>query len=116
MPIIRRSDVKLDESNPELKRLTLINAAAGAGYLELGEVTIAPGKQVPLHTHPTHEEGMYILEGPIDYVLGDESGTANVGDTLLAPAGVKHNLSNPGSEPRRVMFIFPTTNVQRVFL
>ncbi len=116
MPVIRRANVKLDESNPDLKRLTLVSAAVGAGYLEMGEVTIAPGKKIPLHIHPTHEEGIYILEGPLDYVVGDEKGTVNTGDVLLAPVGVKHEISNPGREPRRIMFIFPTTNVQRKFL
>ena len=116
MPVIRRADVDLDRSAPNLERRTLINANAGAGHLEMGELAIAPGKSVPLHAHPTHEEGMYILDGPMDFVLGDENGTVNTGDVLLAPAGVKHQLSNPGPEPRRVMFIFPTTNVQRLLL
>ena len=116
MPVIRRSDVELDESNPDLKRRTLISAAVGAGHLEVGEVTIAPGQKIPLHIHPTHEEGVYIMEGPLDYVLGDETGVVNAGDVVLAPARVQHEISNPGAEPRRVMFIFPTTNVQRVFL
>ena len=116
MPVIRRSNIQMDESNPDFKRLTLINADAGAGYLEMGEISIVPGGQVALHIHPTHEEGMYVIDGPLDYVLGDETGSVNAGDVLLAPAGVKHRVFNPGPEPRRLMFIFPTTNVQRQFL
>ena len=116
MPLMRHSELNLDESNPDLKRRTMINAALGAGHLEVGEVTIAPGKSVPLHIHATHEEGMYIIDGPLNFVLGDETGTVNEGDMILAPAGVKHDLSNPGQEPRRIMFIFPTTNIQRTFL
>ena len=115
MPVIRRSDGDVDDSNPDRRRLTLINAVFGAGYLEMGELTLAPGKGMPLHMHPTHEEGMYVLDGPLSYVLGDESGTVDTGDVVLAPTGVKHEITNPGPEPRRVMFIFPTTNVQRVF-
>ena len=116
MGVIRRIHVKLDETNPDLKRLTLINDEMGAGYLTMGELAIAPGKKVPLHTHPTHEEGMYIMDDDLDYVLGDDKGVVKKGDVLLAPAGVKHQLSNPGPEPRRVMFIFPTTNVKRQVL
>ena len=116
MPVIRRANVKVHEFLPGLNRLTLINASVGAGYLDMGELAIAPGEKVPLHIHATHEEGMYVLDGPLNYALGDETGVANEGDAILAPAGVKHEISNPGSEPRRVMFIFPTTNVQREFL
>ena len=58
---------------------------------------------------------MYVLDGSLSYVPGDESGTVDMGDMVLAPAGVKHEITNPGPEPRRAMFIFPTTNVQRVF-
>ena len=82
----------------------------------MGELSVDPGHKVGMHLHPTHEEGMYFLDGPFEFVLGDESGVVNAGDVLLAPAGVKHELTNLGPEPRRVMFIFPTTNVQRVFL
>lgn len=116
MPVIRRSNVALDETNSSLRRLTLVNASVGAGYLDMGELIIAPGEKMPLHIHPAHEEAMYVLDGPLNYVLGDERGEAATGDVILAPANVQHEISNPSHEPRRIMFIFPTTNVQRVFL
>ena len=116
MAVIRRADVKMDESLPGLSRWNMVNAAAGAGHLEVGELAIAPGEQVRLHIHETHEEAMYILDGPMNYVLGDESGVLEAGDMMLAPAAVKHSLQNPGDEPRRLLFIFPTTNVQRTYL
>ena len=116
MPIIRRTDVKHEEFLPGLLRLKLINAESGAGHLDVGELSIAPKQKVPLHVHHTHEEGMYVLDGPMNYVLGEESGVVQEGDVILAPVGVEHELSNPGSKPIRVMYIFPTTNVQREFL
>ena len=116
MATIRRADVQVDESMPNLSRWTMLNAAAGAGHLEVGVLTIAPGSEIALHIHPTHEEGMYIVDGPMDYVLGDEKGTVDTGDMLLAPARVPHSLSNSSSEPKSLLFIFPTTNVQRVYL
>lgn len=114
--VFRWADVAVDESDPDLKRRTMVSADVGSGYLHMGELTIMPGKEVPLHVHPTHEEGMYVMDGPLEFVLGDESGTVDKGDVLLAPPGVKHGLKNASDEPRRIMFIFPTTNVQRVYL
>ena len=88
MAIIRRDDITIDHSAPNTHRLTLINAELGAGHL-------------------------YILDGPMNYTLGDETGVLNTGDVMFAPAGIKHDLTNTGDEPRRVMFIFPTTNIVR---
>ena len=56
------------------------------------------------------------MQGPLNYVVGDESGVVDSGDVFLAPTGVKHELYHPGQEPGRIMFIFPTTNVQREYL
>ena len=113
MAIIRRDDITIDHSAPNTHRLTLINAELGAGHWTVGELAIDPGQKVPLHVHATHEEGMYILDGPMNYTLGDETGVLNTGDVMFAPAGIKHDLTNTGDEPRRVMFIFPTTNIVR---
>ena len=113
MSIIRRDEINIDHSAPDVHRLTLLDADLGAGHLTVGELAIDPGKKVPLHVHPTHEEGMYILDGPMNYTLGDETGVLNTGDVMFAPAGFQHDLTNTGDEPRRVMFIFPTTNVVR---
>lgn len=44
MPVARRTNGKRDDSPPDLKRLTLVNSDFGACYLEMGELTIAPGK------------------------------------------------------------------------
>ena len=116
MVTIRRADVNVDQSMANLSRWTMVNAAAGAGHLEVGVLTIAPGSGIALHIHPTHEEAMYIVEGPMDFVVGDESGEVDTGDMLLAPARVPHSLSNTSSEPKSLLFIFPTTNVQRQYL
>lgn len=116
MPIIKRADIDTSESEPGRQRLTLVNAALGSGHLDMGELAIGPNVKGPLHLHPAHEEAIYILEGPLDYILGNEDGTVNTGDVILAPAGVKHQIINSSSESKRIMFIFPTTNVQRVLL
>ena len=106
MPVIRLAEEKIQEWMPDLNRLTLVSAALGASSLEAGELSIGHGKKVPMH----------IIEGPMEYTLGNESGVVNSGDVVLAPAAVKHALVNPGTEPRRLMFIFQTTKVERVFL
>ena len=38
------------------------------------------------------------------------------GDTIIAPDGVKHSLTNTGSDPAKIIAIFPTIDVQREWL
>ena len=116
MPVIRHSQVAIDESLATVKRRILADAGLGAISLNVSELYIAPGGGVAMHLHPTHEEGMLVLDGPLDYVLGDGTGQANSGDLILAPKGVKHQLSNPGPEPRRLVAIHPVTEIDRLFL
>ena len=116
MPIIRASEFKDGEAFPGVERGRLVNSDIGASHLDMGELLIQPGKAVPMHIHETHEEAMYILDGPFEYVLGDETGVINTGDAMLAPAGVKHFLKNPTQQPKRLLFIFPTTKINRVLV
>ena len=113
MPIIRKADIPTDASDPSRVRKLLINADLGAQSLTVGELTVGPGGNVPLHTHPTHEEGMLILEGAFESLLGDERGIVEAGDVLIVPAGIKHQLVNNSQQQARFIFIFPTTDVTR---
>jgi len=53
-----------------------------------------PGARATTHIHPDTEEAMVIVEGTLEAVLGDEMVTLGPGDTVLAPAGVKHGFVN----------------------
>jgi len=77
------------------------------------EVTLQPGASIPLHTHPTHPECIVILEGEVEGRLADEVRPLGPGNSILAPAGVKHNLVNKGKGPARILAIFPTNQVTR---
>lgn len=116
MPVIRRAMLRQEQADPAVSFVPLIGDDVGAGYVTMSEVTIAPGASTSLHIHPTHEEAIYVMDGDLEFELGDERGVLRKGDALLAPPGVAHRLSNPGKEPRRVMAVFPTTNVRRQVL
>jgi quercetin dioxygenase-like cupin family protein len=115
MPIIKKQDVTPREgSSPGLEVSDLVDAAQGSHALKIGELTVAPNARVPRHIHPNTEEAMIILEGTLEVVLGDQRITVGPGDTILAPAGTVHGFLNRAQEAARLLFVFPTHQVERV--
>jgi len=113
MPIIEKK--KSESGFPGVDRSEIVNVELGACSLTVGDVILSPGSSVPIHFHPT-EEAMVILEGELEATLGDETTTVVPGQTVLAPAGVKHGLVNRTGSNARLMAIFPTDKVERTFV
>ena len=71
---------------------------------------LVPGGSEGAHTHPEGAdalEEMYILvEGTAVMRVGESEYTMEPGDAVLAPAGVHHDLVNPGSVPATVLVVW----------
>ena len=83
----------------------------GSDSLTVADLDLEDGSQVPTHFHPK-EEAMYILEGELVSLLADEQVTVTAGDTVLAPAGIKHGFTNKSGKPARLLAIHPTAKVE----
>src|SRR5207237_1329271 len=113
VPIITKQDVtKREGAAPGLEVSDLVDAAQGSQSLRIGELTIAPHTRVPRHLHPNTEEAMIILEGTLEVVLGDQRMTVGPDHVVLAPAGMVHGFLNRAQEPARLLFVFPTHEVE----
>ena len=112
MPILNIDDVNEEELSPGTRRWAIVDGTKGADSLSVGDLTLAPGSKVANHIHPT-EEAMVILEGQLDAVLGDDVIPVKPGQTVLAPAGVRHGFVNKSGAPARLMAIFPTATIER---
>jgi len=73
-----------------------------------------PGARATTHIHSDTEEGMVIVEGTLEAVLGDEMVTLGPGDTVLAPSGVKHGFVNHSESKAALLASFPKTSIQRL--
>ncbi|WP_137924869.1 cupin domain-containing protein [Cupriavidus sp. 2SB] len=84
-PGIHRTDlVKHDLSTPHLEGVQV-------------RVDFEPGAFAPKHAHPG-EEIAYVLEGTLEYQLGDSPPvTLKAGQALFIPAGMAHSARNVGS-------------------
>ncbi len=116
MPILRRANAETSEGYPGVPRATLVGAEQGARSLWVGHLEIGPGASVTTHIHPDTEEAMVIVEGELEAVLGDEVVTLGPGDTVLAPAGIKHGFVNRSSEKAALLAVFPKTEFERVMV
>lgn len=79
-------------------RLTIkVEASSGSQQLGVFESVLPPGAEVFAHRHRDYEEAFYVLEGTIEYQLGEERVQVPTGGCVFAPAGVAHSFKNVGT-------------------
>ena len=115
MPIINKQDLsKRAGAAPGLETCVLVGADHGSRSLHIEEVTVAPNARIPRCINPHTEVAIIVQEGSLDALLGRERMTIGPGHTVLAPAGTVHGFLNRFAEPARVLFVFPTHQVEQV--
>jgi quercetin dioxygenase-like cupin family protein len=115
MGLINNLDQPAFELAPGVLRRAIVGRSTGADSLTTSYVTIAPGATATVHRHQV-EEAMFLSEGEGLAILGDDTFPMRAPATLLAPAGVKHGFINNSSAPMIVSGIFPTLDVETLFL
>ena len=114
MPILDKNESDRAERFPGVDRWQVVSGDKGAESLNVGQLTFDPESAVPNHTHPT-EEAMLVLEGELEAVLGEETTIVRAGQTVLAPAGVRHGFVNRSAGQASLLAIFPTTDIEIEF-
>ena len=85
----------------ETYRISVVKTARPE--LSVLEVTVPPGTNVAPHVHRKHSDAFYVLEGELEFVVGEEVVRAEVGAYVLSPPGVVHGFRNTRAEPARVL-------------
>jgi mannose-6-phosphate isomerase-like protein (cupin superfamily) len=67
------------------------------------------------HIHRRMLDAVVVLEGTMDFQLGEETGTAEPGSLVLAPPGVAHTFSNPRESPLRLLDLYIPGGFERFF-
>ena len=116
MPFVMKGDAQGGSSTSGTQSNTLVGKDNGGVNLTVVSAGIDPGAGLAVHVHPDYEEATLVLEGHIEAVLEGETRTLGPGDLLLAPAGVKHTITNQSDKPARVLAIYPTTTRERIFV
>ncbi len=72
--------------------------------LEVLEATLEPGAAgARAHTHRVHADVFYVLEGELEFRLGDETVRVPAGSCVGAPRGLVHGFRNPGDVSARYL-------------
>jgi quercetin dioxygenase-like cupin family protein len=86
------------------------------GDLAVVEMVLDPGSGPPLHLHPTHGEGFYVLAGQLTVQIGQEIVSGGPGTWAFAPPHTQHTLANLTDEPVRLLCVFAPAGFERRFV
>lgn len=85
----------------------LLTGAATMDAFTLIQRTLPPHPPgEPLHAHPEHSEGCYVLEGTVAVSWNDRTVTLVAGTAARIPAGARHTFWNPTALPAAVLLIY----------
>ena len=71
--------------------------------LALLEVVFEAGRGVDPHLHKGHSDSFYVLEGEVEFHIGDEVVQGRPGTYVLAPPNVVHWFRNVSDAPVRML-------------
>jgi quercetin dioxygenase-like cupin family protein len=115
MPIINHNSQPLIQSDEFSSLRPLVTKDHGAASLTVQEITIKPGMEGRLQTHPV-DVAFMMLEGSLQMIVADEVRTVRSGNTLLAPPGTPYKLVNHTWVPARLLMIFPAAQLEKTVL
>jgi len=73
--------------------------------LSVSMLEIKPGVEIPVHTHDTQADSIYVLSGEGEAYLDGAWRRIGPGDYILVPPGEEHGVRNTGKEPLRLFIV-----------
>jgi quercetin dioxygenase-like cupin family protein len=86
------------------------------GAYALLEAVVSPGGGPPPHVHSREEEGFYVLEGEIVFLVGEERMVLSAGMFANMPVGTRHAFRNESSQPAKMLISVAPAGLERMFL
>ena len=85
------------------------------GRYALWEASVPPGGGPPPHVHSREEEGFYVLEGEITFVIGDKRFVAGAGTFANMPVGTQHSFTNETDRPAKMLISVAPAGLEQMF-
>ena len=81
---------------------------------DLADPGTDPGRPIAgLHLHRSDDEAWLVLEGRLEFRVGDEVRSVAAGESILVERGTPHSFWNPASEPARYLLVM-TPRIHRL--
>jgi quercetin dioxygenase-like cupin family protein len=87
------------------EQIGVSDVKAARPELSLLEGMVEPGGEVKPHFHRAQSDSFYVLEGELEFLVGDRVVTATAGSYVLSPPGVVHGFRNVSGKPARILNI-----------
>lgn len=85
------------------------------GKYALIEAIVPPGGGPPPHVHSREEEGFYILEGEITFIVAENRIVATAGMFANMPVGTPHSFKNESSRPAKMLISMTPAGLEQMF-
>lgn len=94
----------------------LVTGEESGGAYFVMEALVPPGGGPPPHIHTREEETFYLIEGKVEFLLGEKRITAGPGDFINVPRRTVHCFQNTGQETARMVLTFTPAGMEGFFL
>lgn len=83
-----------------------VKVESGTADFSVFESVVPPNPRgVPLHQHHRYDEAFYVIEGEMEFVVGDRTERVAAGGFVLVPRGTPHRFVNQGPGTSRMLVI-----------
>lgn len=93
-----------------------IDSEDNGGAFAVIEETSPPGGGPPPHLHQQEDEALYVLEGEVEFLVGEDTIKADAGSCAYVPRGLLHTFKNVGTTPSRVLGVITPGGFEKFFL
>ena len=93
-----------------------LSAEVTGGAYSMIEETSPPDGGPPPHLHANEDEAFCVLEGEVEFLLGEVTSPAGVGTCVHIPKGTLHTFKSVGTSPSRVLAVITPGGFEGFFL
>ena len=86
------------------------------GSLGFIDCWVPPGNGPVAHVHKSADEAFYIISGALEFLNGDRTFVATVGDFVFVPRGTRHRFRNITSEETHMVAFYTPGGGEALFL
>lgn len=86
-----------------------------AGRYALIENYNPPGVGIPLHLHRNEDETFHVLEGQVEFRIGNETVQAIAGTTIYLPRNTPHAFTIVGEAPAKMLIMLMPAGLEKYF-